>query len=74
MGIILSNSIASIDSHKIVRQWLMDKMRIVAIFDLPANVFAETGVNTPIIVAYKPTDNELAILKVQNYQVLVKDI
>lgn len=59
MGIVLSNSIASIDSHKIARKWLMDKMRIVAIFDLPANVFAETGVNTSIIVAYKPIDKEL---------------
>src|SRR5690606_2117000 len=33
MGIVLSNSIASIDTHKIARKWLMDKMRIVAIFD-----------------------------------------
>lgn len=74
MGIVLSNSIASIDSHKIARQWLMDKMRIVAIFDLPANVFAETGVNTSIIVAYKPTTDELEKLKEQNYQVFAKDI
>lgn len=74
MGIVLSNSIASIDSHKIARQWLMDKMRIVAIFDLPDNVFAETGVNTSIIVAYKPTADELARLKEQNYQVFAKDI
>ncbi|MFW9273913.1 Eco57I restriction-modification methylase domain-containing protein [Glaesserella parasuis] len=74
MGIVLSNSIASIDSHKIARQWLMDKMRIVAIFDLPANVFAETGVNTSIIVAYKPTADELDKLKEQNYQVFAKDI
>lgn len=44
MGIVLSNSIASIDTHKDARQWLMNNMRIVAIFDLPANVFAETGV------------------------------
>ncbi|URL01033.1 SAM-dependent methyltransferase [Avibacterium sp. 20-126] len=74
MGIVLSNSIASIDSHKIARQWLMEKMRIVAIFDLPANVFAETGVNTSIIVAYKPTSIELENLKMQNYQVFAKDI
>ena len=74
MGIVLSNSIASIDSHKIARQWLMEKMRIVAIFDLPANVFAETGVNTSIIVAYKPTADELKKLKEQNYQVFAKDI
>ncbi|MFX4267284.1 HsdM family class I SAM-dependent methyltransferase [Aliarcobacter butzleri] len=74
MGIVISNSIASIDSHKIARKWLMDKMRIVAIFDLPANVFAETGVNTSIIVAYKPKDSELAKLKVQNYEVYFKGI
>ncbi|WP_346818235.1 N-6 DNA methylase [Moraxella sp. K1664] len=74
MGIVLSNSIASIDSHKIARQWLMDKMRIVAIFDLPANVFAETGVNTSIIVAYKPSDKELENLKKQGYQIFAKDI
>lgn len=74
MGIVLSNSIASIDTHKIARKWLMDKMRIVAIFDLPANVFAETGVNTSIIVAYKPTEKELAKLKEQNYQVFFRGI
>lgn len=74
MGIVLSNSIASIDSHKIARKWLMDKMRIVAIFDLPANVFAETGVNTSIIVAYKPTQEELERLKEQNYQVFFRGI
>lgn len=74
MGIVLSNSIASIDSHKIARKWLMDKMRIVAIFDLPANVFAETGVNTSIIVAYKPNEKELTKLKAQNYEVYFKGI
>lgn len=74
MGIVLSNSIASIDSHKIARKWLMDKMRIVAIFDLPANVFAETGVNTSVIVAYKPTQRELEKLKEQNYQVFFRGI
>ena len=74
MGIVVSNSIASIDSHKIARKWLMDKMRIVAIFDLPANVFAETGVNTSIIVAYKPSEKELSKLKAQNYEVYFKGI
>ena len=74
LGIVLSNSIASIDTHRIARQWLMDKMRIVALFDMPANVFAETGVNTTIIVAYKPSDNELKRLKEQNYEIFVRDI
>ena len=74
MGIVLSNSIASIDSHKIARKWLIEKMRIVAIFDMPANVFAETGVNTSVIVAYKPKETELKRLKEQNYEIFARDI
>lgn len=74
LGIVLSNSIASIDTHRIARQWLMEKMRIVALFDMPANVFAETGVNTTIIVAYKPSNEELERLKEQNYEIFVRDI
>ena len=74
MGIVLSNSIASIDTHKAARKWLMDRMRIVAIFDLPANVFGETGVNTSVIVAYKPSANNLKKLKEQNYQIFFRGI
>jgi len=74
MGIVLSNSIASIDTHKLARKWLMDKMRIVAIFDLPANVFGESGVNTSVIVAYKPTEKELKKLKERNYQIFFRGI
>ena len=74
MGIVLSNSIASIDAHKIAREWLMEKMRIVAIFDLPSNVFAETGVNTTIIVAYKPKKEKLLELKKANYEVFFRNM
>ena len=74
LGIVLSNSIASIDSHQIARKWLMDKMRIVALFDMPANVFAETGVNTTIIVAYKPKPVELKRLQEKGYEIFVRDI
>lgn len=74
LGIVLSNSIASIDAHIVARKWLMDKMRIVALFDMPANVFAETGVNTTIIVAYKPSEQELSRLKEQNYEIFVRNI
>jgi type I restriction enzyme M protein len=52
----------------------MNKMRIVAIFDLPANVFGETGVNTTIVVAYKSAEKELQKLKEQNYQVFFREI
>ena len=53
----------------------MERMRIVALFDLPANVFAETGVNTTIIVAYKPT-SPVALKKLieSDYSVFVRDI
>jgi len=74
MGIILSNSIASIDRWKKAREWLLDNVRIVALFDLPPNIFADTGVNTTIIVAYKPKKEELEKLKNQNYEVFIKDI
>lgn len=74
MGIILSNSIASIDAHKKARQWLIENMRVVAVFDLPQNVFAETGVNTTIIVAYKPSKRNLERLKQNNYEIFMRDI
>ncbi|MDD3285588.1 MAG: N-6 DNA methylase [Patescibacteria group bacterium] len=74
VGIILSNSLASIDRWEKARKWLMQKMRIVALFDLPANVFADTGVNTTLIVAYKPSEKELIKLQKENYNVFVKDI
>lgn len=74
MGIVLSNSIASIAEFEKAREWLLSKMRIVACFDMPANVFAETGVNTTVIIAYKPTEKELAKLQKQDYQVYMRSI
>lgn len=73
LGIVLSNSIASIKEWENVRQWIISKMRIVAMFDLPANTFGETGVATTIIIAYKPKKDELNLLK-QDYEVFVKEI
>jgi type I restriction enzyme M protein len=74
MGIVLSNSIASIDRWEKARKWLMENVRIVALFDLPPNVFADTGANTTLIVAYKPKKEELEKLKNQNYEIFIKDI
>jgi len=74
LGIVLSNSIASIDRWRRAREWFMSRMRIVALFDLPANVFADTGVNTTILVAYKPSKKELERLKESTYSIFVKDI
>jgi len=73
LGIVLSNSIASIKEWANVRRWLMERVRIVAIFDLPSKTFGETGVSTTIIIAYKPKSNETSILK-ENYEIFVKEI
>lgn len=73
-GIVLSNSIASIDRWEEARKWLLDNVRVVGIFDLPANVFAETGVNTTIIVGYKPSKKELKKLKNTGYEIFSKNI
>ena len=74
MGIVLSNSIASIPRWEKARQWLIEHMRIVALFDLPSNVFTDTGVYTTLFVAYKPTPKELTRLKRDGYSVFVRDI
>jgi len=73
-GIVVSNSIASINKWSRVREWLMDRMRIVALCDLPANVFAETGVNTSIIIAYKPKAAALKRLNEDGYSIFIRDI
>lgn len=74
LGIVISNSIASVDRWEEARKWLLSKLRIVALFDLPPNIFADTGVNTTIIVAYKPTPAALKTLQARNYSVFIKRI
>lgn len=73
MGIVLSNSIASIKEWENVRSWLIKRMRIVGLFDLPANTFGETGVATTVIIAYKPKFDEREILD-KDYEVFIKEI
>ena len=74
MGIVLSNSIASIDRWEPARRWFIDHMRVVALFDLPPNIFAETGVNTTLVIAYRPTETEFKTLKANGYDVFIRDI
>ena len=74
MGIVISNSIASIDRWNKAREWLMSNMRIVALFDLPPNVFADTGVNTTLLIAYKPNKKQLLKLQNENYNIFIKSI
>ena len=73
MGIILSNSIASISEWENVRKWLIERMRIVALFDLPANTFGETGVATTVIIAYKPKNDEKHLLD-NDYEIFIKEV
>lgn len=73
MGIVLSNSIASISEWENVRKWLIERMRIVALFDLPANTFGETGVATTVIVAYKPKNDEKHLLD-NDYEIFIKEV
>lgn len=81
LGIVLSNSILSTGTRNkdlkgfvLARKWLLDNMRAVAVFDLPPNVFADTGVNATLLVAYKPKRKELEKLKRDGYQIFIRDI
>ena len=73
-GIVLSNSIASNKSFEFAREWLLHQVRIVALIDLPPNIFAETGVNTTIIIGYKPPKSELENLIKDDYSVFVREV
>lgn len=73
-AIVLSNSIASIDSWSKVRMWLMERVRLVALIDLPQNSFGETGVATTVIIAYKPKESEKKSLLAEDYEVFAREI
>lgn len=73
-GIVLSNSIASNNTWQFARDWLLEHVRIVALFDLPPNVFAETGVNTTLIVGYKPSVQKISALVENDYEVFTREI
>lgn len=73
-AIVLSNAIMSNNTWPFVRQWVMEKVRVVALFDLPENVFAETGVNTTILVGYKPSKERLNELISEDYSVFTREI
>lgn len=74
LGMILSKSIASTTEWSFVVDWLLEKMRVVGLFELPKDVFAETGVPVILLVAYKPNADQLKMLQEQNYSVYAKEI
>lgn len=69
LGIVLSSAIANVAEYAPARDWLFDNARVVAVFDLPPNIFAETGVPTTLIVAYKVAPDRLEELKGQPYEI-----
>lgn len=73
-GIVLSNSIASNKSFQFARKWLLSNARVVAIIDLPENIFAETGVNTTVIIGYRPDDKDLTQLINDDYKVFCREV
>lgn len=73
-GIVLSNSIASNKSFQFAREWLLNNTRVVAIIDLPENIFAETGVNTTVIIGYKAEESKLDKLINDDYKVFCREI
>lgn len=73
-GIVLSNSIASNKSFQFARKWLLKNTRVVAIIDLPENIFAETGVNTTIIIGYNPAAGKLDSLVNDDYKVFCREV
>jgi type I restriction enzyme M protein len=52
----------------------MQTVRVVALFDLPPNVFAETGVNTTLVVGYKPKNKTVSELLRHDYSVFTREI
>lgn len=73
-GIVLSNSLVATKEWEDIMDWLSERIRLVAIFDLPEKVFAETNVNPTLLVGYKPKESELKLLQKQNYSVFVRTI
>ena len=72
-GIVLSSSIVGIDEHKLVRDWLLKNVRIVALIDLPI-VFLDTSINTSLIFGYIPKKNELSKLQEDDYEIFAHEI
>lgn len=56
MAIVLSNSLMSKNETIYVREWLLTKVRIVAVIDFPQKSFADVDIATTVIIAYKPKD------------------
>lgn len=74
IGIVLSNSIMGIDEWKNARKWILQNMRVVAIFDIPSGAFADANINSTLLVAYVPDKKSLEKLKDDDYQIFSKKI
>lgn len=74
-GIVLSRSISSVGDYKFARDWLLKNVRVVATFDLPPDIFAETGVPTTVIFGYRPpSEDRLRELQDNDYEIFTREI
>lgn len=73
-AIVLSSAIAGVKEYGPAREWLLENVRLVAVFDMPINIFAETGVPTTLIVGYVPSPDRLSELQSANYEVFSRQI
>ena len=72
-GIVLSSSIVGIDEHKLVRDWLLTNVRVVALIDLPV-VFLDTSINTSLVFGYIPKTKKLNELQDKDYEIFANEI
>ena len=71
MAIILPDSILISKNYKYVRKWFFDKVRIIALCNLPDNTFNNMRISTAVIIAYKPKTNEQHLLE-KDYEIYTK--
>jgi type I restriction enzyme M protein len=74
LGIVLSTAIAGVAEYQAARDWLYANARVVAVVDLPANIFAETGVPTTLLFAYKTSPERLSELQAQPYEIFLRTV
>lgn len=76
IAIVLSNSLMSKNETTYVREWLLKKVRIVALIDFPQKSFADVDIATTVIIAYKPKTDERSayLLEESDYEYFSKNI
>lgn len=76
MAIVLPDSILSNPGLLFIRQWLLQRTRLIASIDLPGTAFQpHTGTQTSVLILQKKTDREMEIEansgRPRNYEVFM---